>query len=72
MIRDTSQITYRVLIDCAFCGGEDYENLILNDEYMRRIILNNEADLQTPNPDKPKKKRQIHKNLLKQKQVKKC
>jgi len=37
--------TYRVLIECSFYGGEEYENLLLNNDTTLKLIMENEIDL---------------------------
>lgn len=48
LILDTSKADYGLLVKCSFYGGDEYENLMLNNELMRRIILENEIDLEIP------------------------
>lgn len=47
-IKDNSKINYTSLVQCAFYGGEEYENLILNNELMSKIVLENESNIIIP------------------------
>lgn len=40
--------SYSVLIECSFYGGEEYENLLLNNNTTLKIIMENEATIQIP------------------------
>lgn len=42
------QPQYRDLIRCSFYGGEEYENLLLNNDLTLKIILKNEKSLEIP------------------------
>jgi hypothetical protein len=39
---------YNVLIECSFYGGEEYENLLLNNNTTLKIIMENEAAIKIP------------------------
>lgn len=39
---------YSVLIECSFYGGEEYENLLLNNNTTLKIIMENEAAIKIP------------------------
>lgn len=40
--------SYSVLIECSFYGGEEYENLLLNNNMTLKIIMENEAAIKIP------------------------
>lgn len=40
--------SYSILIECSFYGGEEYENLLLNNNTTLKIILENEAAIKIP------------------------
>ncbi|GGI65121.1 hypothetical protein ACFQOY_08230 [Enterococcus alcedinis] len=42
------QPSYSDLITCSFYGGEEYENLLLNNDVTLKIILENEVDIEIP------------------------
>lgn len=41
-IMRNTKVKYKTIIQCAFYGGEEYENLLLNNNHTRAIILENE------------------------------
>lgn len=45
MVKNPTQINYKLLINCSFYGGEEYENLILNNNEMLKLIIENESDI---------------------------
>ncbi|EKG8962820.1 hypothetical protein O5H40_002563 [Enterococcus faecalis] len=40
--------SYSILIECSFYGGEEYENLLLNNNITLEIIMENEAAIKIP------------------------
>ncbi|RJA01315.1 hypothetical protein [Listeria monocytogenes] len=40
--------SYSILIECSFYGGEEYENLLLNNNTTLKIIMENEAAIKIP------------------------
>ncbi|MGV2541242.1 hypothetical protein FO502_17370 [Bacillus pumilus] len=40
---------YKNLVACSYYGGEDYENLLLNNDITSKIIKDNEVKLDIPN-----------------------
>jgi len=48
-ILTTETPTYEQIIECAFFGGLEYENLLLTNEQFKNIILENERNLEIPN-----------------------
>lgn len=48
MIKDRVPISYQVLQKCSFYGGEEYENLLLNNEVTSKLIKENEVNLDIP------------------------
>ena len=45
----TETPTYEQIVECAFFGGIEYENLLLTNEHFKNIILENERNLEIPN-----------------------
>ncbi|OQP18569.1 hypothetical protein B2I20_18755 [Bacillus stratosphericus] len=39
---------YQYLVECSYFGGEDYENLLLNNDITSKIIKDNEVKLDIP------------------------
>lgn len=48
LIKEECSIDYRILIECSFHGGEEYENLLLNNDVTSKIIIENETALKIP------------------------
>lgn len=44
IIKNKGKINYQLLKKCSYYGGEEFENLILNNEIMSKIILVNEQE----------------------------
>jgi hypothetical protein len=47
-IKGITEVNYGQLVKCSFYGGEEYENLILNNDSMSKIIIDNESNLDIP------------------------
>jgi len=45
LVKNPTLINYKLLIKCSFYGGEEYENLILNNNEMLKLIIENESDI---------------------------
>jgi hypothetical protein len=43
-----TKANYQLLIQCSFYGGEEYENLILNNESLCKVVLENESEIEIP------------------------
>ncbi|MGG0528889.1 hypothetical protein [Bacillus pumilus] len=48
IMKEEIPLNYQTLIECSYYGGEDYENLLLNNNVTSKIIMNNEANLNIP------------------------
>jgi len=48
LIIKKSLIDYHTLIECSFYGGEEYENLLLNNDITQNVIKDNEIELAIP------------------------
>lgn len=48
LIIKKSLIDYHTLIKCSFYGGEEYENLLLNNDTTQKVIKENEIELAIP------------------------
>lgn len=44
-----SSYDYTSLIYCAYLGGEEYENLILNNDRLREVVIDHEKEMTIPN-----------------------
>lgn len=48
LIREKSLTDYNTLVKCSFHGGEEYENLLLNNDITQKVIKENELELVIP------------------------
>lgn len=48
LVKEEYPIDYQILIECSFYGGEEYENLLLNNDVTSKIIIENESALKIP------------------------
>lgn len=48
LLKNTFKVDYQILKQCSFYGGEEYENLILNNSSMLEVVMDNEPDLNNP------------------------
>lgn len=55
LVKEPAKINYNLLIKCSFYGGEEYENLILNNNEMLNLIVNNEFNIQIPDVSSKKR-----------------
>ncbi|MGM0727685.1 hypothetical protein C6345_16185 [Bacillus sp. LNXM12-2] len=49
LIKEEYPMEYKNLVACSYYGGEDYENLLLNNDITSKIIKDNEVKLDIPN-----------------------
>ena len=55
LVKDATKINYQLLIQCSFYGGEEYENLILNNNLMLKVVIENESNLDIPDVSRKKR-----------------
>ncbi|WCL56994.1 hypothetical protein PNF30_16045 [Bacillus safensis] len=48
LIKEEYPMEYQYLVECSYFGGEDYENLLLNNDITSKIIKDNEVKLDIP------------------------